>query len=389
LTSTRAPSAGNANSPVLTTDRGPADRVFITDFNGGGSSGRLYCINVDPFEAASNPYVPGEIVWSTVIGGTSGNTPAYAEGVVYVSTNGRYVPPPGTNEPGSIYAFPADATSEPAPLWVYSNVVEQGFYGGVSVAPARAPGQNPMVFAATYAFTDTGVLSSSNLVKVDGRTGELVWSVPCNRTSSMPVPLPDGRIVLSSGVRGDAFRSALSVAMYQDLGAVGQLLWESAVATWNDSNVNGRIDEGEYTAIGGWTLQPLVTQFAGRTVAALGVLPENALAHPQELLMLDLDRSPGDPAFITERVSGAGGTAALVGTSLYSIGEAGLIAFGPTVAQMDLNADSVFSIDDLYAWEIGEGWRDVDGNGAVEEADRDLLLVNLRRTVRSAVEGNW
>jgi outer membrane protein assembly factor BamB len=71
-------------SPCLTTDRGPADRVLITDYAPFGI-GRLYCINVDPFLAGVNPFSPGDIVWSIPIGATSGNTAAYLAGRVYVA----------------------------------------------------------------------------------------------------------------------------------------------------------------------------------------------------------------------------------------------------------------------------------------------------------------
>jgi outer membrane protein assembly factor BamB len=376
-------------SPVVTADLGANDRVFLTDYHGGGTSGRLYAINVDPFDPANNPFQPGDIVWSVTIGGTSGNTPAYADGVVYVTTNGRYNTPPTPNEPGAIIAFPALPTSTPAPLWSFTNPVDEGFYGGLAVAPSRFTGQGPVLYAASYSFFDTSLLSSANLVKVDGLTGQLVWSTPANRSASIPVPLPDGRVLLASGIPGGGFGSAVSLALYHDLGVAAERVWESALSTWSDADQDGRVDEGEYTPIGGWTMQPIVSQFGGKTLAAIGVLPPDAITPPEVLHLVDLDADPASPAFFLASVPGAGGSAALAGTGLYSVGSGGLCAFGPTVQQLDLNGDSVFSVDDLYAWESGTGELDVDGNGVVEQADRELLLINLRRTALSTTGGEW
>ena len=48
-------------SPLVTSDLGPADRLFLTDADGfltqGG--GNLYCINIDPRDAQTNPFDPG------------------------------------------------------------------------------------------------------------------------------------------------------------------------------------------------------------------------------------------------------------------------------------------------------------------------------------------
>ena len=60
-------------------------RAFITDYDGFGVTGKLYCINLAA-NTQDNPYQPGDIVWSDTIGGTSGNTPACRDGVVYQVT---------------------------------------------------------------------------------------------------------------------------------------------------------------------------------------------------------------------------------------------------------------------------------------------------------------
>ena len=83
-------------------------RAFITDYDGFGDTGRLYCVNLDP-NTPGNRYEPGEIVWSDGIGGSSGNSPAYSDGVVYV---GSVSEPPGS-EPngGTIHAYDATANT--------------------------------------------------------------------------------------------------------------------------------------------------------------------------------------------------------------------------------------------------------------------------------------
>src|SRR5690606_6027006 len=61
-------------SPLVVEDSG---RLFITDYDGFGLSARLYCIDLGPPN-------PGAILWSVTIGGSSGNSPAYADGRVFV-----------------------------------------------------------------------------------------------------------------------------------------------------------------------------------------------------------------------------------------------------------------------------------------------------------------
>ena len=102
------------NASVCIADDIAYARAFITDYHGkDGSEGRLYCINLDASDA-NNPYQPGQIIWSDILGGTSGNTPAYKDGVVYVASvtdpNGSWQsgnPNPG----GTVHAYDANATT--------------------------------------------------------------------------------------------------------------------------------------------------------------------------------------------------------------------------------------------------------------------------------------
>ena len=182
-------------SPLVVSELG---RAFITDYDGFGTAASLYCINLLP-QSASQPHAPGAIVWSVPIGGSSGNSPTYADGKVFVAAARE----PAGGDAGAIYAYPADAATARQPLWTFTNVQQTGFFGGVAV-------RNGAVYAASYALY--GGQLSANLVKVDAATGSLVWSIPSNRTDSTPLVLPDGRIALSTGIMG--FGSAPSIQLF-------------------------------------------------------------------------------------------------------------------------------------------------------------------------------
>ncbi len=316
-------------SPVVTTDLGPADRAFITNYGVLAPPGRLYCVNVDPFDAWLNPYQPGEIVWTAILSQpTAGATPAYRSGVVYVATSGVSQVSPGTVE-----AFDATSTSAPAALWTVSapGVIPQGFFGGVSVSGG-------FVYASTFNFF--GGQLSSCLVKIDAATGQLMWSALCNRTSSIPIPMGDGRIALSSGLFPDAgndFGSRPSVQLFRDHGSFGELLWDSAIDTWNDTNLNGVLDTGEYLAIGGWSHQPVLRKGPGKARLYVGTVNlDDALGielEPyNEMRLIDLDKLPTDPGFVIDSATGYGSTPAIVGSAIFSIGPAGLTRVGQAPA---------------------------------------------------------
>jgi len=120
----------------------PFARAFITDYDGFGDTGKLYCVNLDP-NVASNLYEPGEIVWSDGIGGSSGNSPAYADGVVYVGSVSE--PPGSVVSGGTIHAY--DATSSTvSKLWEATDPNFEGFFGGLVVTKAG------YIYAANYDF---------------------------------------------------------------------------------------------------------------------------------------------------------------------------------------------------------------------------------------------
>jgi len=362
-------------SAIVTDDLPGRDRLFITDYDGAGAEASLYCINVCPFDASQNAFVPGEIVWRVAIGGSSGNTPAYLRrrdggvGLVYVASVGEF-----SFNAGKIFAFAANADT-PELAWAFENFDGLGFFGGVCVAPPSVAGGAPRVYAASYAFT--GRIDSANLVRLDGRTGEPHWSVPSNRTITTPVALPGGRVLLSGGIQG--FGSVPSLRLYQDFEDHATEVWDSARDTWVDADGDGSMDPGEYTRLGGWTHQPGVCAFAGRVHAVCGVISAGQFSNPSErLFVVDVDEHPASGSFIVGEHAGSGGSPAVLPGVAHSIGAAGLVAFGPTPAGLDVNADGVRTIDDLYAWEIGDGYRDIDADGVVGPLDRGLLHATMR-----------
>jgi outer membrane protein assembly factor BamB len=353
-------------SPLVVNEPGLPGRVFITDYDGFGTAAKLYCINTGPL-TPDNPHQPGDIIWSAPIGGASGNTPAYlpfafgGTGLVYTTTPGDGA---GAGNPGKIIALDAFA-DVPMLIFTFVNPLAEGFFGGLCVQPPAVNGEPPSLYAATYAFS--GGVDAGNLVKVNGATGTLVWSIACNRTQSIPIPLPGGRVVLSAGIEG--FGSVRSLSLFQDLGTSATMVWDTALLT-------------EPSPFGGWTQQPVASTFAGRSLLALGLIPAGGTfsSPSNELCLIDLDRSPTDPAFVLSRVSGSGGSPSAPGSSLISIGAAGLSHFGPTPAALDLSQDGFHAIDDAYAWESGLTTisRDLDRSGSVTPEDRTLLIANLR-----------
>lgn len=365
-------------SPAVTQDLWPTNRVFITDSDPYGLGGRLYCINISPRLAPINPYGLGDVVWSVELGGTSGNTPAYQSGRVYVTTLGDLTAFPPV--PARVHAFDARARSAPAPLWTYSNAADPNarFFGGLGVVDGA-------VYAATYDFNGSG--NNSNLVKLSAASGALQWTTPCNRTDAIPIvvgPAPGAtasRILLSTGLNYAG--TVPSLQLFEETGASARLVWDSAAATWADANQNGRMDPGEYTPLAGWTHQPAVSSSLGGITAFVGTLPPggNSTTFPAcvKLSAVDLDVNPGASAFVRAQFEGAGSSPAVADENVYTIGPDGLYAFGPAPFQYDVNGDGEVSMEDLVAWEQGYGDLDVDLDGIVVSWDHDALVAELVR----------
>lgn len=313
-------------SPLVTIDRGPADRVLITDYDGFGSGAGLVCINADPFDAALNPHQPGDILWRFPIGGSSGNSPAVLGDTAFVASTGD-----GSSDNGRILAIALTTAAPAAPLWTFTSPQPQGFFGGLSIAPGPA---GPSLFAASYGFV--GGQFNSTLVKLDATSGTLRWSASTGRTSSTPIPLPSGHVLVSTGLLG--FGAVPSLQLLRDDGSSAARLWDTAVDSWIDANTNGIMDPGEYLAVGGWTTLPLAFPAQAAPGASgpawraiVGSPPASGAGPNDTLLELDLSLHPADPAFVRRAIPGAGATPALaIGTGgvarVFTTGPAGLRA---------------------------------------------------------------
>lgn len=348
-------------SPVVTYDLHPNNRAYITDHaSSATTSGRLYCINTSPYNASLNPYQPGELLWSKALGGqTSGNSPAYDQGVVYVTTATG-----GTQwDQGTIQAFSAAATTAPDALWRYEHTDPTGFLSGPAV-------KGNALYASSYSYH--GGQYSASTVRVNATTGVQQWSIPTNRTDTTPVPLNNGHVLVSGGLSYTAmfplFGSLPSLQLIAEvpvgIGAVR--LWDSAMSTHVDTNRNGRWDPGEpYLAVGGWTCQPIVRyNEAGHATVYIGSAPNPGTAGffgpSPSMRAIDLSKHPAQAGFIIEFASECGGSPALSDRELYAVGKHGLYAFGApswdqaTILSMwatrtlpDLNGDGIVNGQDF------------------------------------------
>jgi hypothetical protein len=350
-------------SPVVTDDAHPGNRMFITNYSfASGASGRLYCLNTSPFHPVTNPYQPGELIWSRDLNGqTSGSTPAYENGVVYVAT----ATGGGQWDQGTIQAFPATATSAPAPLWRYEHTDPTGFFSGPAV-------KGNAIYASTYSFH--GGQYSAATVRVNATTGRQRWSVPTNRTSTAPVPLDNGQVIVSGGLAFTSmfplFGSLPSLQLIAELpaGSGAIRLWDSAMDTHVDTNRNGQWDPGEpFLAIGGWTCQPIVRYDEdGRPIAYVGSAPNPGPAgffgHSPAMRAVDLTKHPTQAGFVIESASNCGGSPALSIREMYAVGAQGLYAFGaPSWSQSSI----------LSMWAT-RTLPDLNGDGQLD--GRDFLL---------------
>lgn len=309
-------------SPCITDDLGPSNRLFITDYTfGSATNGSLICINTDP-NTPANPFDPGEIVWSTQLpGNCSGNTPAYSDGVVYVSTADN-----GTGGAGHLLAFDATSTTQPNPIWDTLNPVSLGFFGAVTHAEG-------FIYASSYNFQ--GTQRSANTIKLNAVTGALQWSIPTVRTDAAPIALPNQRVLISGGVPtspSTLFTGSLpAIELIEDHGNNATLLWDSFESTHNDLNSSGTWDQGEpYLSIGGWGHQPIAI-INGRTTKLLVATMNapsgiNPFSHASDLHTIDLSKLPTDPGFIISSQPNTGTSPAIIGSRIFSTADSGISA---------------------------------------------------------------
>lgn len=329
-------------------------RVYITDF--GLASASLYAINTDAFDASSNPYQPGELVWSASLPGASGNTPAGDGPRVFVAT-----------PDGVVFAFDA---SDGMPLWQTDVTTgplgdRGGFFGGLTV-------RGGFVYGVTFAFN--GNEDNSALYKLDATTGQLVWSIPAERTDSIPVVADDGTILLSGGI--DGFGSQIKIEAFRDDGPSVAKLWDTA------RDLTGA------PPLGGWTFQPALV----RGQLFVGVPDPNDFFGPYTAMyVLDTRLSPADAGFVRTSSSAAGGSPALDADRLYSFGSGGLVAFEVTPGcRSDINADGIVDVSDLSRLLAAFGLScddsgydpdsDLNGDSIVDAADLSTLLGQLGAT---------
>lgn len=335
------------NASVCTALDIPYARAFITDYDGFGSTGKLYCINLDPNEP-NNPYEPGGIVWSDVIGATSGNSAAYKDGVVYVAK--------GTDStPGAIYAYDAAAWPDAVRLWESTDPNFDGFSGGVSVT------KEGFLYAANYDWADQNE-NNSALCKIDCNDGSIVWITQTERTSSMPVVAGD-KIYISGGFYG--WGSRPKVEAYHDHGSTVTKLWET----------------GSNIAVGGWTNQPVYAN--GKLYVGAIPFDGDYFGAYTELYILDVSITADDPNFIIAHYQDkeCGNSPVVTYDSIYTIGNDGLFKFHQPALLGDISKNNKVDIKDLAelvdVWlcegPIGVSRSDLDLDGDVDFIDFSLL----------------
>ncbi|MBL8877756.1 MAG: PQQ-binding-like beta-propeller repeat protein [Phycisphaerales bacterium] len=326
-----------------------ANRAFIADFAPGGGA-QLYAINIDPYDAADNPFEPGQIAWQAGIGRAGGSVAAYRDGrVICVTRDGR------------LYSFDAATGQQQFMIPATS----QPFFGGVTLIGNSA-------YAATYVFS--GGQSNSLLVKFDLAAQQVVWTMACERTNSIPVVADDGVVFLSGGING--YGSTPRVQAFQDHGTTASRLWD----TFTDSA--GKLN------LGGWTLQPVL---AGDRLI-VGVPQASGDFSPYlEIVVLNRSLTPGQNGFVAGSASGAGASSAVAQGIAFSHGAIGLSAFD-LFASGDVNCDGFlnnFDIDpfvltltspETYASlypNCDVHFADTNGDGEVNNFDIDAFVALL------------
>lgn len=308
-------------SPAIDGDAGV---VRLTTYDPFGGSARLLVLDA----------TDGSVVGEATIGSASGATPAVDGSRAFVALTD-----------GSIKAFDDDAEA-----WTASNPI--GFFGGAAYDAGS-------LYTASYGFS--GGRDNSNIVKLDAATGDEVWSVPCERTDATPIPLGDGRIVLSAGLEG--FGSLPTIQLFDDLGTSAERAWDLATETWDDANANGRIDPGEYLALGGWDHQSAAIRTADG-IALLAGAPDGGLA------LLDLGQEPASPGFVRARADLGGGSPAIAQGMAISAWGDHVVSFAIHPAcYADFDGDGTLTIFDFLAFQnafdASDLAADCDGDGSL------------------------
>ncbi|UYV11356.1 MAG: PQQ-binding-like beta-propeller repeat protein [Phycisphaera sp.] len=306
-------------SPAIDADNGV---VRLTTYDPFGGGARLLMLDA----------ADGEVIDEVTIGSASGATPAVDGPRVFVAL-----------ADGSIKAFEHDTEA-----WTASNPI--GFFGGIAY-------EGGSLFAASYAFS--GGRDNSNMVKLDAATGDELWAIACERTDATPIPLGDGRVVLSAGLEG--FGSLPTIQLFNDRATTAERVWDLATETWDDLNADGRIDPGEYLALGGWDHQPAAIRTPDGVALLVGA-PDGGLA------LVDLDAHPAGAEFVHARTDLGGGSPAIAQGIAVSMWGDHVVAFAldPTCFA-DFDGDGSLTIFDFLAFQnafdAGDLAADCDGDG--------------------------
>ena len=332
-------------------------RAFITDYDGFDPTGKLYCINLDPNEP-NNPYEPGDVVWSDVLGATSGNSAAYKGGVVYAASIS------GTDSShGTIHAYDATVEANAVKLWETTDPNFDGFSGGVTVS------KEGFLYAANYDWADANE-DNSALCKLDCNDGSIVWITQTERTNSMPVVVGD-KIYICGGY--DGWGSRPKVQAYHDYGDTVTKLWET--------------DPNNIAAVGGWSNQPVYAN--GKLYVGAIPLGGDYFGTYTDLYILDAALTLDDPNFIIAHYDAneCGNSPAVTYDSIYTIGYDGLFKFHQPAFLGDISKNNKVDTYDLAelvnVWlcdgPIGVRRSDLDLDGDVDFIDFSLLTKECGR----------
>lgn len=310
-------------------------RAFITDCD-FGLSGKLYCINLD---------ANGQIIWSAQIGNTCGNTPAYKNGAVYVSTAGD------ESGRGNIFSFDAE-TDSIMQLWKFTNPDNDGFFGAVAVT------NEGYLYTASCGFSGQQE-DNSSLFKIDCNSGSLVWKTPAQATDCVPVVVGN-KIYLS----GEYPVGICKIKAYQDFGSSVIKLWQTSA----DS------------AVGGWDNQPV---YANGKLYTGATSPRS---YYDKFCILNTSLTPDDPNFITAQYTekACGSSRAVTYDCIYATGTDGLFKFQQPAILADIDKSRNVDFRDLarlagvwlYNEPVGTERADLNLDGQIDFADFSLLAGN-------------
>src|SRR5690606_13687021 len=122
----------------------------------------------------------------------------------------------------------------------------------------------------------------------------------------------------------------------------------------------------------GWTHLPAAAASPSPVLIA-GALPLNGYGPSTTLYLLDLSRGPWEPGFVIDAYEGAGSTPALAEGRVYSVGPAGLHAFGAAACAADCDGSGTLTLADFVCYRslytAGDLRADCSGDGVLTLAD--------------------